>query len=398
MPGIIIPNFEFRDLFMEFGAQEAKKCYQCGMCMSLCPWFQLEGVEFAVYRLAQAVRLGGLLNAELPEEVAAEVNELYRCVGCESCLAQCPRGVDIPAFLRAVRRIMVENRSVPAALQTTISQALSTGNPWAGAREARTEWAKGLEVPEFAPDMEFLWFTCCTADYDPRCQKINRATARLLAAAGVSFGILPNHDCCGEAFRRAGAEELFSRLAATNTSLLRGSAGQRLLVTSPHCLNSFHRDYQVPGLQPLHVTQLLSRLIAEGRLRPGQEFPRRVVYHDPCTLGRQQGIYDEPRQVLKSIPGLELLEIENFSRDQSVCCGGGGGGLWLDWPKGERLSDLRVRQAAETGAGILAVACPYCLLMFEDSVKTLGLELQVMDITEILAASIPEAESEVPGS
>ena len=391
MAKMLTPDSEIRDLILEYGDSEALKCYQCGMCMSLCPWYQMEKVDFLVHRLPQAVKLGAILNSEDKDEIAAEVTELYRCVGCEACLAQCPRGVDIPRVLRAIRRILVENQSVPSPLQATMNHCYSTGNPLAGEPEQRFAWAKGLDVPEFADGMEYAWFTCCTADFDPRCQAINRATVRILKKAGVSFGTLGIEQvCCGEAMRKAGAEKVFQHLAKANKSVVDKPAVKKLLFTSPHCFNGFRRDYSelVQNRELVHATLLFDRLITEGRIKPKKELAKKVVYHDPCTLGRQSGIYDEPRRVLKSIPGLELVEIENFNRDQSVCCGGGGGGLWLDWPKGERLSDLRVKQAAETGAEILAVACPYCLQMFEDSVKTMGIDMQVFDVAEILADSL----------
>jgi len=387
------PDFEIRDLIIEYGGEEALKCYQCGMCMSLCPWYQVDNVTFTVYRLPQAVRLGAVLNTEDKEKVAAEVTELYRCVGCEACLYQCPRGVDIPAVLRAVRRILVENRSIPSPLQSTIARTRATGNPLGGAPGARTDWAKGLSVPVFAPGTEYAWFTCCTADYDSRCQAVGRATVSILARAQVSYGVLgAKQVCCGEALRKAGAEQVFRQLAEDNTALITRLEVKKLLFTSPHCLNGFRRNYGeiAAGRELVHVTQLFARLIDEGQLTPMKHLDKRVTYHDPCTLGRQSGIYEEPRRVLQSIPGLELVEIEDFNRDQSVCCGGGGGGLWLDWPKGERLSDIRVKQAAQTGAKVLAVACPYCLQMFEDSVKTMNLDLEVRDVAELLADSLGE--------
>ncbi len=391
MPKLLVPDLDIRDLILEYGGEEVRKCYQCGMCMSLCPWYHIKRVSFTVHRLPQAVKLGAVLNAEEQEEVAAEVEELYRCVGCEACLARCPRGVDLPSVLRAVRRVMVENRSVPSTLLSVISQCLAVGNPWGGAPEKRTDWAKDLSVPCFASDTEYAWFTCCTADFDPRCQAFNRATYRVLSAAGLSYGILgAEQACCGEAIRRAGAEDAFQQLAETNTQLLNKPEVRRVICTSPHCYRSFRRDYPElsKGREFIHETQLFARLLAEGRLQPKKPLPKKVVYHDPCTLGRQSGIYEEPRQVLRSIPGLELVEILHFNRDQSICCGGGGGGLWLDWPKGERLSDIRVQQAVQTGAEILAVACPYCLLMFDDSVKTMELDLRVVDVAELLADSL----------
>ncbi len=391
MRSMLIPDFEIRDFIREYGETDAANCYQCGMCTALCPWFQVEGVNFLVHRLAQAIRLGDMLNTEDKDEITRQVTEVYRCVGCDACRDRCPRGVSIADMLRAVRRILVENESVPSSLRSTISQLISVGNPLGGDPQKRTDWAGKPGVPTYTPDLEYAWFTCCTSDYDPRGQDVNRATAAVLKAAGVSFGILGcGQSCCGEAIRKAGAESAFKRLADDNTGLLAESGAKKLLVTSPHCYNGFKNDY--PELETtfevIHISQLLAALIRDGRLKPAKPLGKKVTYHDPCTLGRQNGIYEEPREILRSIPGLELVEIEEFNRDQGVCCGGGGGGLWLDWPKGERLADVRIRQAADTGAEILAVACPYCLSMFEDSVKTSGIEMQVLDVVELLAQSL----------
>jgi len=393
MNDIFSPDLEIRDLIFEYGGEEAMKCYQCGMCTSLCPWYQVEGVYYPVNLFSTAVRLGDVLNTEDKDEIAREVTEVFRCVSCEACLSRCPRGLSTPLLLRAVRRILVENQSIPAPLMSSIARLVSSGNPLGGDPEKRHTWAGEGGLPAFEPGMELAWFTCCTADYDPRCRSVNEATLKLLRKAGVKFGAFgAQQQCCGEAIRRAGAEKTFNRLAKQNAELLGKVGDARVVVTSPHCLIGFRRDYAELGLKikAVHITQLLDELITEGRLKPAKELNFKVTYHDPCTLGRQSGVYGEPRRVLRSIPGLELVEIEEFNRDSSVCCGGGGGGIWLDWPKGERLSDLRVRQAAQTGAKVLAVACPYCMQMFEDSVKTMGIELEVKDIAELLAESLED--------
>jgi len=393
MSNVFSPDLEIRDLIFEYGGEEAKKCYQCGMCTSLCPWYQIDGVYYPVNRFPTAVQLGAILNTENKDEIAREMAEVYRCVDCEACLSSCPRGLSTPFLLRAIRRILVENQSVPAPLLSTIAKFINSGNPLAGAPEKRHAWAGEEGLPAFEPGMELAWFTCCTADYGPRCMSASKATLKLLRKAGVKFGGFgTQQQCCGKAIRRAGAEETFSRLAKQNAELLGKVGDARVVVTSPHCLVGLRRDYPEFGIEvkAVHITQLLDELITEGRLKPTRELNLKVTYHDPCTLGRQSGVYEEPRRVLRAIPGLELVEIENFNRDQSVCCGGGGGGIWLDWPKGERLSDLRVAQAARTGAEVLAVACPYCMQMFEDSVKTMGFELKIKDVTELLAESLGE--------
>ena len=403
------PIWELRDIIIEAGATDIYKCYQCGKCASVCPWYQTEAVNFPTYKFPLAAQLGRIASSEGKEELAREVEEVYRCVGCEACVEQCPQGVNIPNTLRAVRRILVDYGSYPDTLKPVVSKIHNVGNPLGEPGEKRADWAKDLAIPLFQPDMEFLYFPGCFPAYDPRLRKVATSTAKVLKKAGVSFGILGEKEwCCGEAIRRAGAEKIFQEAAQSNIGAFKEAGVKRVVVTSPHCYTTFKNEYPLLGadFEVLHITQLFYQLIEEGKLKPNQlsqppelgepndskgqraKDPIKVVYHDPCTLGRQNRIYEEPRGVLRSIPGLELLEIGDFSHQFALCCGGGSGGLWLDWPKGERMADIRVQQAIETGAKVLAVACPYCLQMFEDSVKTMNLGLKVMDIAELLAEAL----------
>jgi len=408
----ITPIWELRDIIVEAGATDIYKCYQCGKCASVCPWYQTEAVNFSTYKFPLAAQLGRIASSEDKEALSREVEEVYRCVGCEACVEQCPQGVNIPNILRAVRRILVDYGSYPDTLKPVVSKIHNVGNPLGEPQEKRADWARDLAIPFFQSDMEFLYFPGCFPAYDPRLRKVASSVAKILKKADVSFGILGEKEwCCGEAIRRAGAEKIFQEAARANISAFKEAGVKKIAVTSPHCFTTFKNEYPELGgnFEVLHTTQLLDQLIKEGRLKlkkpnqlnklnelrepndsPTQQLNNsiKVVYHDPCTLGRQNGIYEEPRDVLRSIPGLELVEIENFSRQFALCCGGGSGGLWLDWPKGERMADARVQQALDTGAEILAVACPYCLQMFEDSVKTMNLDLQVMDVSELLAEAL----------
>jgi Fe-S oxidoreductase len=387
----ITPDWDIRDAILDLGGAEAYKCFQCGTCMAVCPWLQVDAVVFPVYRVPQSVKLGAIIADDDPAVVEREVAEVYRCVGCESCTTYCPHGVSQPTIMRAIRRILVEYESYPAELKDAVGRIKSAGNPFGEPREARGRWTEGLDARAFEPGMETLYTPCCVPAYDPRGRKVAEATVRVLNQAGVSFGHLGAEEvCCGEAIRKAGAEETFQEVAAVNIAAFASARASKHVVTSPHCLLAFTREYRELGveLEVLHQTQLFAQLLAEERLVPSKPLSARVVYHDPCTLGRGGGVFEEPRQVLSSIPGLELVEVPHYSRETSLCCGGGSGGMWLERPKGERMSDLRIHQLASTGAAIVAVACPYCLQMFEDSVKTTGLDLEVRDISELLAESL----------
>jgi Fe-S oxidoreductase len=262
------------------------------------------------------------------------------------------------------------------------------GNPLNEKRKDRADWAEGLSVKTFTEGTEILYFPGCYLSYDPRLKKVARATANILNRTGIDFGILGSKEnCCGESIRKTGDEELFKRLARENIKTFIENGVKKILVSSPHCYHTFKNEYPefMVNFEVVHITQYLSELINEKRLELTKEYGKKVTYHDPCYLGRHNGIYDEPREALKRIPGIELIEMPD-SLEDSLCCGGGGGRIWMETPKGERFSDLRVEQAVGVGAEVLVTSCPYCITHFEES--RLNLEdseaTEIKDITEIL--------------
>jgi Fe-S oxidoreductase len=299
--------------------------------------------------------------------------------------------VEIIDVMRAVRRLLVPDGVVPASipnLRSVMTSFASVGNPWGQDPNERANWAKDLDVKEFGEDVEVLYFPCCYPSYDPRLRKLSQATASILNRAGVNFGILGSKEmCCGESIRKAGNESLFKRLARENIKTFIDAGVKKILVSSPHCFHTFKNEYPEfkVNFEVLHVTQYLFELIKEGRLEITKEYGKKVTYHDPCYLGRHNGIYDEPREVLKKIPGLELKEMAEV-REESLCCGMGGGRVWMETAKGERFSDIRLEQAIGVGAEVLATSCPYCISQFEDSRLALkdNETLQIKDVTEIL--------------
>ncbi|MBC8312853.1 MAG: (Fe-S)-binding protein [Candidatus Cloacimonetes bacterium] len=222
-------------------------------------------------------------------------------------------------------------------------------------------------------------------------QKVAQDTVKILMKNKTSFGILgKDENCCGEGIRRVGAEKVFQKVSKANITTFKKAGVKNILVSSPHCFTVFKNDYPTldAKFKVLHTTQYFSQLIDAKIIKPNKSFAKKVVYHDPCTLGRQNNIYEEPRYILKNIPDLELVEVKDFNRDFSLCCGAGCGGLWLEWEKKERIVNVRIQQLMETGAEIIAVACPYCLQMFEETIKTMDLDVQVMDVSEILWESL----------
>ena len=364
----------------ESGGEAFKFCYQCGKCETVCPWNNVR--YFPVRKYINQAKYG---------VVPFESEDVWLCATCGRCPQYCPRGVEIIEVMRSVRRLLVPDGVVPASLpslRSTMTNIASVGNPWGQDPNERMNWAKDLEVKEFDETTEILYFPCCYPSYDPRLKKVSQATANILNKAGVNFGVLGSKEmCCGESVRKTGNEALFKRLAKENIKTWIDSGVKKILVSSPHCFHTFKNEYPEfsVNFEVIHISQFLFELINEGRLTIKKEYARKVTYHDPCYLGRHNGVYDEPRGVLQKIPGLELIEITDNHKD-SLCCGMGGGRVWMETEKNERFANIRIEQAIATGAQVLSTACPYCVFALEDSklVTNHADDIEIKDITEIL--------------
>lgn len=379
----LAPFREAVDAVALAGGEALKQCYQCGLCTGTCPWNLVK--SFPVRKLIHQSQLG---------LVDFEGEDTWTCATCRACVARCPRGVAIIDIMRALRNIVAEMGAghLPDSLRVTLKNIAGTGNPYGEPADKRTDWVSEGQGPSPATEAEVLYYSCCVPAYDPSVRRVARATASVLHKAKVKYALAGEREnCCGESVRKSGNETLFQKLARNNIAAFTETGLGRIVVTSPHCLYTFKNEYPQLGgeFEVIHYTELMAELLKEGRLKPTRPVEARVTYHDPCYLGRHSGIYDAPRQVLQSIPGIELVEMPDHGPD-SICCGGGGGRIWMETRKGERLSDLRLDQAADTGATILAAACPYCILNFEDSILTtdrLG-RIVVKDISELVAQSL----------
>ena len=376
----VAPFKEAVEMIKEAGGEAFRKCFQCGLCTASCPWNNVR--SFMPHKKITESKFG---LVELGEE------DWWLCSTCNMCVSRCPRGVAITDVMRAVRNITLDSvpRAVPASLRNAVGSLKSAGNPWGGVREERGDWARDLAIPEVGTDTEMLYFSCCTPAFDPKMGSIARATAKILKETGAKFGVLGvKESCCGESVRKAGNYAVFESLARNNIKAFQEAGVSKIVTTSPHCYETFKAEYPSMGgdFTVMHFTQYLWRLVHEGGLAFKKPFPKKVVYHDPCYLGRHNGIYDEPRIVLQRIPELTLID-EVSTRENSLCCGGGGARIWMETKKGERFSDILVGQAVELGADVIATACPYCVLNFRDSVLTMGKEdvLEVRDIAEIVS-------------
>ena len=390
----VTPFAEIIEEIKEAGGEAFKYCYQCGKCDVVCPWNRV--TPFSIRKIVWQAALG------LPE---IELDEIWRCTTCGRCPSHCPRGVEQIEVGVAIRRIATAYDVFPASVSgigAAGGSLASDGNPLGEERETRDAWAKDLSLKPFAEGMEVLFFVGCYYAYDPRLRKVAMATADLLKRAGVDFGILGSKEsCCGESIRKTGNEEVFKSLARENIKAFIDHGVKRVLVASPHCYHTFKNEYPefMIHLDVVHISQFLLELIEEGRLEIEGEFKKKVTFHDPCYLGRHNGIYDPPRDILRKLPGLELTEMPD-AREDSLCCGGGGGRIWAETPKEERFSDLRVAQAVEVGAEVLATSCPYCISNFEESRLALDddVSLEIKDITEVIQDALQAGPDPLEGN
>jgi len=376
----VAPFKEVIDEIKEAGGEVFKLCFQCGLCDIVCPWNKVR-----TFSMRKIIREAAFGLTEIDGE------DIWRCTTCGNCTLQCPRGVKQIEIGVSLRRVASDYEVFPASVRsarTARASLISEGNPLQGERKKRADWAKDLSVKTYAEGMDALYFVGCYLSYDPRMKKVATATANILKKAGVEFGILGDKEsCCGESIRKTGSEEVFKNLAKENIKTFIDSGVKKIIVSSPHCYHTFKNEY--PGFmvnfEVVHASQYLFELINEGRLELNKDYEKKVTYHDPCYLGRHNDIYDQPREALKKVPGLELVEMAN-SRKNSLCCGGGGGRIWMDTPREERFSDLRLEQANKVGAEVLVTSCPYCITNFEESLLNLEYEdiLEIKDITEII--------------
>jgi Fe-S oxidoreductase len=352
-------------------------CYQCGVCTAACPWGLVRQKPLSVRTLIRQAQLGIQTGDE----------NLWLCTTCGQCQTDCPRAVDIPGIFRSLRLLAWEQRAVEKGLPSLLWSLYWNDNPWSQPPSQKAAWAGSLDIPLFDPSKhEIMLYIGCTSSYDRRAQKIARALVSLLRSAGVQFGFLGNEEpCCGEAALSVGHQPYFAEIAAHTAQVFQSRGVKRLVSISPHCYDVFMNCYPefIPGLEALHYTQYLTELLEQDRLVFRQAVNQRATFQDPCYLGRLNGEYNAPRRILSAIPGIEIVEMEHSHQD-ALCCGGGGGRMWLETPSGERFSDLRIKQAVQTGARYLVTACPFCIVCLEDSAKIMAVkDLDVMDVSEL---------------
>ncbi len=355
-------------------------CIQCGRCTGGCP------VSMRSRLNPRRLIYEALLGVKF---VPSERTEIWECTSCATCIQRCPKKVRPMDLVIHLRSDIIESGRIRPAVRDALESTFLHGNPWGRAREKRTEWIgdEKVKILKEGESVDILYYVCCTAAYDTRVQEVARSIIKIMNRLNLDYAILGNEEnCCSNEMNKMGEKGLFEISMEKNIELFSKYRFSKMVTTSPHCFHTFKNDYPEADYQLFHYTQFFSMLIDDGILKFSKELKSKITYHDPCFLGKQNKIFEEPRKILQSIPGVEYIEMDR-SRERSLCCEGGGGRMWIESEsQEERLAEIRVKDAVSSGAEILATACPFCLLTLEDAVKTTGNEekIRVCDISEII--------------
>ena len=399
-----IQDFTWKDLL------DLYTCAECGRCHDNCP-AQIGGQSLSprdviLHLKEHLLEVGPTLLSSKAEETPADSNkamigdiisheEIWECTTCRTCQEICPVGIEQMTKIIDMRRnLTLEQALVPETAEGALKSIETRGHPWRGTTLSRTDWAEGLDIKILAEDsdIDVLFWVGCTSALEERSMKIAQAVAKILKQAEVNFGILgAEESCCGEPARRLGNEYLFQIQAEKNIELLKSYNVKKIVTACPHGYNTLKHEYPQFGgkFEVIHHTEFITDLLEQGKLKTNKGAGGIVTYHDACYLGRYNDIIKPPREILSRLTNVTLVEMEH-NRKLAFCCGGGGGHMWLEEHQGRRINELRTEQAIETKAQIVATACPFCLQMFEDGIKTKAAEesLKVKDIAELVAEYI----------
>lgn len=380
-------------------------CTECGRCTEACPAANT-GKQLSPRKIIVDIRrrteekapfmLAGIENQEIFSKTLVhnyiKDEELWACTTCNACVYECPVTIEhVDSIVDMRRNLVLMESNFPAEMNVVFKNIETNYTPWAFNSQDRANWAEGMDIKTMAedPNCEILFWVGCAGSFDARYQKVTKSVAKLMQIANINFRILGNEEKCnGDTARRLGNEYLAQSLMQGNVEKLNSYNVKKIVTTCPHCYNSLKNEYPQFGgnYEVLHHTELILQFIEEGKLKlKSDRVKQKVTYHDSCYLGRYNNIYDQPRESLKLINGLDLIEMQR-SRDKGFCCGAGGGRMFLEEKEGTRINLNRAEEALKTGADIVASACPFCMTMMTDGIKSLekSESVGVKDIAEII--------------
>lgn len=398
-----IEDFSWKDML------DAYTCTECGRCTDQCPAWNTEKVlspRDIVVKLRHYVSSEGkeILNGkpsqdqpEIPSTEWVTPEELWACTSCNACVEQCPLFIDQMGKIMDMRRYLTLEGKLSGSAMRTLQKLQSHGNPWGFDPDDRGNWLTDMGVSvlgvnaESAENFDVIYWTGCFGGYDPRGQEVSKAIVSLLKLAEVNFAVMgPMETCTGDPARRLGEEALYQMLATQNVESLNEMKVKKILANCPHCFNTIKNEYPDFGgnYEVVHHSDFLLQLVREGKINPDENLNKKMTYHDSCYLGRYNQVYDSPREILKSIPGIDLVEMKR-TKSKSFCCGAGGGKIWME-EEAPRVNWNRFDEAADLKPDTLATACYFCNTMFDDAAKFRGKEeeMEIKDIAEILHSSV----------
>jgi Fe-S oxidoreductase/nitrate reductase gamma subunit len=422
-----LDDFTWKQIF------DSDACTRCGRCQDGCPAY-LTGKPLSPKKVIQDIKKYWLekvpldpLMAKMAAKLAAakgetpapaaeeeatgkalvgeviDLHELWACTNCMYCMEHCSASIEhVPKIIDMRRYKVLTEADFAPELQLSCRNMENNSNPWGVGAHLRGDWAKEMGIKPLSEDanVEYLFYVGCSGSFDDRGKKISIAFAKILQEAGVSFGILGTEEgCCGDSAMRAGNEYLFQALAQANIEMMNGYGVKKIIAICPHGYNTLKKDYPNFGgnYEVYHHTEIIAKLIADGKIKLNQSLPGTFVYHDSCFLGRYNEIYNEPRQILSAIPGMKLVEMER-NLEKSFCCGAGGARMWMEEDIGERINNARTKQAMAAKADTIAVGCPFCLTMMSDGIKDNQMteKMAAWDIAELVVKSMGKEEIKPP--
>ena len=397
-----VNQFRWKDLFDSYA------CTHCGRCQDNCPAALTDkslNPRTVIHDIFVNLLKNGPLLAKDEEAVLPLIgnngegtvseDSIWACTTCGACMEVCPVFIEHVPKLVGMRRNLVQEQSrFPEELNSLFKNMRQRSNPWGIAPTDRAKWAAGIEARPFeAGKTEYLFYVGCAGAFDARARQVTLAIARILDAAGISWGILGTDEkCCGDSVRRLGYEFVYDRMVKENINIFQDRGVQKIITECPHCFSTLKNDYRQYGMEweVIHHTELIDRALKEGKLElNGSKELSNVVFHDSCYLGRYNGIYQAPREVLAAVNGKAPIEMERH-HNMGFCCGAGGGRMWMEETVGKRINVTRVEEALKEDPGTICVCCPYCITMFEDGLKDKKANdrVAVLDLAEIVAGAL----------